>query len=67
MNLGMARVRRSFLGSNPLTSLNRSFLPLTEVSDGQNVTVPLSTRTNRRSMRSWSAARSGRKHTQGAC
>ena len=45
------------LGPVPLTSLNRSFLWLTELSHSQNVTVPLSTRTNRRLKRSSSAAR----------
>ena len=50
------------LGLAPLTSLNRSFLLLTESSHSQIVTVPLSTRTYRRLKRSLSAARSGRKH-----
>lgn len=45
------------LGLVPLTSLNRSFLWMTELSNSQNVTVPLSTRTNRRLKRSQTAAR----------
>jgi len=40
------------LGLVPLTSLNRSFLWMTELSHSQNVAVPLSTRTNRRLKRS---------------
>jgi len=43
------------LGLAPLTSLNRSFLWMTELSNSQNVAVPLSTRTNRRLKRSPSA------------
>jgi len=40
------------LGLVPLTSLNRSFLWMTELSHSQTVAVPLSTRTNRRLKRS---------------
>ena len=40
------------LGLVPFTSLNRSFLWMTELSHSQNVAVPLSTRTNRRLKRS---------------
>ena len=45
------------LGLVPLTSLNRSFLWMTELSNSQNVAVPLSTRTNRRLKRSPAAVR----------
>jgi hypothetical protein len=47
------------LGLVPLTSLNRSFLWMTELSNSQNVAVPLSTRTNRRLKRSPTAVRPG--------
>jgi hypothetical protein len=40
------------LGLVPLTSLNRSFLWMTELSNSQNVAVPSRTRTNRRLKRS---------------
>ncbi len=40
------------LGLVPLKSLNRSFLWMTELSNSQNVAVPVRTRTNRRMKRS---------------